>query len=62
MSAEIKCITQDQKSEVERLGRSNALLQFRCDAAEARADALQADAAQAASKHETEISSLKGTT
>ncbi|CAL8462794.1 g2327 [Coccomyxa elongata] len=50
---------QDQKSEVERLGRSNALLQFRCDAAEARADALQADAAQAASKHETEISSLK---
>ena len=57
----VECITQGQKSEVERLGKSNALLLFRCDAAEARADALQADAAAAASKHEKEISSLKGT-
>ncbi|BDA50890.1 hypothetical protein COCOBI_17-1090 [Coccomyxa sp. Obi] len=50
---------QNQKSEVERLGKSNALLQFRCDAAEARADALHAGAAEAASKHEKEISCLK---
>lgn len=47
---------------VERLGKSNALLEFRCDAAEARADALQADAAEAALKHAQEAASLKGAT
>lgn len=51
---------QEQKKELERLGNSNALLEFRCDAAEARAEPLQAEAAEAANKHAQEAASLKG--
>ncbi|EIE27146.1 hypothetical protein COCSUDRAFT_55170 [Coccomyxa subellipsoidea C-169] len=50
---------QEQKKELERLGNSNALLEFRCDSAEARADALQAEAAEAANRHAQEAASLK---
>jgi len=45
---------------VERLNNANALLEFRCDAAEARADALQAQAGEAERKHMQEAASLTG--
>lgn len=53
-------VQQEQRREVERLSNAKALLEFRCDAAEARAVALQAQAGEAERRCTQETASLTG--